>query len=72
MGRQKIISTTELAAILGIPVWRLRRLYADGTLTEPGRVGGHRVVHEADVPAIRRALVAAGGVLAEQDAVGAK
>jgi hypothetical protein len=59
MDQTGFLSTTELAADLGLKTWHLRRLFLGGVLPEPGRVGGHRVVHSSEVPQIRAALVAA-------------
>lgn len=49
-------STSELAEILGTERWRIQRLFQDGTLPEPRRFSGRRVIRKADIPAIVDAL----------------
>lgn len=48
----KVFSTRELADVLGTKTWRVRRLYEDGTLPEPGRFAGKRVIPGTAIPAI--------------------
>lgn len=46
----------DVARQLGVPTWKVRRLYESGRLPEPGRVGRNRVVFEDEIPKIRAAL----------------
>ncbi len=51
-----LLTTRDVAALLGVDEWRVRRVYEDGTLPEPSRLGGIRVLTGADLPAIIDAL----------------
>lgn len=50
----------ELARRLGIPVWKVRRLYERGLLPEPARIGIYRMVSVRDIPTIKEKLRVAG------------
>lgn len=52
----------DIAIINNVPIWTLRRLCRRGILPEPTRAGGYRVFEDSDLPAIRKALRAAGYV----------
>jgi len=56
----KAFSTRQVAEILATDEWRVRRLYEDGTLPEPGRFGGKRVVTPESIPVIVDAMRARG------------
>jgi len=57
----KTISTVgQIARLLGTDEWRVRRLFEDGTLPEPSRFGGKRVISAAEIPAIVDALRSRG------------
>ena len=45
-------STRELADMLGTQTWRVRRLFEDGTLPEPARFAGRRVIPGTQIPQI--------------------
>jgi len=47
-----IFSTRELADVLGTETWRVRRLFEDGTLPEPGRFAGKRAIPGTLIPVI--------------------
>lgn len=47
-----IYTTRQLADILGVETWRVRRLFQDGTLPEPGRFAGRRAIPGSMIPAI--------------------
>lgn len=49
-------TTRELADTLGTDTWRIRRLFGDGTLTEPARFAGKRAIPGSMLPAIVDAL----------------
>ena len=53
---QNFYSTREVADILETDVWRVRRLYEDGTLPEPDRFVGKRVIPSRQIPAVVDAL----------------
>jgi len=49
-------STREVAEILGTDTWRVRRLFEDGTLPEPGRFAGKRAIPSQLLPVIIDAM----------------
>lgn len=49
-------TTREISDILGTNEWRVRRLFEDGTLPEPERFAGKRVITPESVPLIVDAL----------------
>ena len=51
-----IFSTADLARTLGTDEWRVRRLFEDGTLPEPDRFAGKRVIMGEAIPAVVDAL----------------
>ena len=53
-------STRELADLLGSRTWRVRRLYEDGTLPEPDRFVGKRIIPRESIPEIVDALRSRG------------
>ncbi len=55
-------TTRQVADRYGIEVWRVRRLFEDGTLTEPGKFGGKRAIPESLLPAIEAGLRARGWI----------
>lgn len=65
MTRQRLLTTRQAGEILGVETWRVRRLFEDGTLPEPQKFGGKRVIPEALMPAIREAMVHRGWLPAE-------
>lgn len=52
----KIFTTGDLEKKWGVPVWTLRRLFDDGSLPTPTRVGLFRVVSAEDLPQIEKVL----------------
>ena len=50
------LSTREVAEFLEIKTWRVRRLFEDGTLEEPDRFAGKRMIPATLLPAIIDAL----------------
>jgi hypothetical protein len=50
------LTTHTAAKRCGCEQWQIRRLYELGILPEPPRLGQRRIIHEADLPAIREAL----------------
>jgi hypothetical protein len=51
-----VFSTRDVAELCGTYTWRVRRLYEDGTLPEPGRLAGRRAIPRETLPAIIDAL----------------
>ena len=49
-------STADVARILEVESWRIRRLFEDGTLSDPGRFAGKRAIPGSMIPAIVDAL----------------
>ena len=54
------LTTREVAELLGVETWRVRRLYEAGRLPEPPRFAGHRAIPRETIPAIVDALRARG------------
>ena len=52
----QFFTTHELAELLGSETWRVRRLFEDGTLPEPGRFAGKRAIPRESIPQIVDAL----------------
>jgi hypothetical protein len=61
----QILSTREVADLLGVETWRVRRLFQDRTLPEPGRFAGKRAIPRTQLVAIIDALRARGWLLPE-------
>jgi hypothetical protein len=59
-------TTRQVAELYGTVEWRVRRLFEDGTLSEPDRFGGKRAIHRDSLPAILDALRARGWVSQEE------
>ncbi|MDA0240701.1 MAG: hypothetical protein O2955_06320 [Planctomycetota bacterium] len=49
-------TTKDVAKMHGIETWRVRRLFEDGTLPEPPKLGAYRMIPDEMIPAIREAL----------------
>lgn len=49
---QGMLTTREIADLLGVPVWQVRRLFEGGELSEPPRFGGRRAVSSQLIPVI--------------------
>jgi len=52
----QLFTTREIAEILGSREWRVRRLFEDGTLPDPPRFAGKRVIAGERIPLIVDAL----------------
>ena len=63
----KLLSTRELADLLGTDAWRVRRLFEDGTLAEPSRFAGKRVIPGTLIPSICDALRDRGWLTGKAD-----
>lgn len=55
-----IFTTTQVAELLGTPTWRVQRLFEDGTLPDPPRLGRQRMIPRSQLPDILDALRARG------------
>ncbi|MBX9789827.1 MAG: hypothetical protein K2Y37_12990 [Pirellulales bacterium] len=53
-------TTREVAEILGVETWRVRRLFESGVLQEPTRFAGKRAIPAALIPRIVDALRSRG------------
>lgn len=55
---QEVFTTREVAEKLGTArdEWKVRRLFEDGTLPEPKKFGGKRIISAALIPAIEYAF----------------
>lgn len=51
-----VFTTREIADILGVDTWQVRRLFEDGTLAEPERFAGKRAIPRALISAIVDAM----------------
>ncbi len=60
-------STGEMAELLGTDTWRVRRLFEDDTLLDPGRFAGRRAIPRAWIPRIVDALRARGWLPTETE-----
>ena len=61
-------STRDIAEVLGIETWRVRRLFENGELPEPGRFAGKRAIPSELIPAIVDRLRKHGWIPAQQEA----
>jgi len=52
----RLFTTRDVAEILGIETWRVRRIFEDGTVPEPGWFGGRRAIPGSLIPIIIDAL----------------
>jgi DNA-binding transcriptional MerR regulator len=63
-----VMTLGDVARLVGVDVWQVRRLYERGLLPPAARVGGKRVVSAAELPRVRRALTEAGYLRSEEPA----
>ena len=63
-----VFTTREVADLLGVETWQVRRLFEDGTLPEPQKFGGKRAIPRTQISAIRDAMESRGW-LSHQEAV---
>jgi DNA-binding transcriptional MerR regulator len=56
------LTTAEAGRILGVPTWRIRRVFTDGLLPEPRRCGMNRTIRKADLRRIERILRQSGAI----------
>jgi hypothetical protein len=57
-----LFTTREVADLLGTDTWKVRRLFEDGTLADPGRFAGKRAIPRQMIPQILDCLRARGWV----------
>jgi hypothetical protein len=57
---ERLLTTGQVAKVLGIDSWQVTRLIKRHLAVEPVRLGRHRAFTAADLPALRRAAVVAG------------
>ncbi len=63
---QQFFSTADVAKVLGVPTWRMRRLFESGDLPEPGRFAGRRAIPSLMVPVIVDAMRIRGWLPSEE------
>jgi len=63
-----LLSTRDVADLLGTETWRVRRLFEDGTLPEPGRFVGKRAIPRSMIPQILDALRSRGWLSQPEEA----
>ena len=56
----RLLTMGVVAKHFGVQQHHVRRVFVRGLLPEPERVGAYRVIHEADLPAVEKALRQAG------------
>ena len=64
----RLLTTREVADVLGTDTWRVQRLFEEGRLPEPQRFAGRRVITPELLPSIVDALRARGWLPAEAGA----
>ena len=69
MTKQRMFTTRQAGEEVGAETWKVRRLFEDGTLPEPGKFGGKRVIPESLIPAIREAMRRRGWIPTDGEAV---
>lgn len=52
----QVFSTADVARLMGVPRWKVARLFENGTLPEPARVGNQRAIPRELIPVISSAL----------------
>jgi hypothetical protein len=67
--RQSLHTTGDLAAKLGVDPWRIRRIFEDGSLTEPTRICGRRMISADEVGAVVDELFRRGWLPAGKTAI---
>ena len=60
MSEPALLTIGEVARRLGCDSWHVRRVYERGLMPPAQRVGRHRAVPLGDLPAMKKALLAAG------------
>lgn len=63
-----LLTTREVADLLGTDTWRVQRLFEEGSLPEPRRFAGRRVITPDLIPTIVDALRARGWLPVGQEA----
>lgn len=53
---QNTFTTREIAILLDVPTWCIRRLFETRTVPDPRRFGGTRIISSVQIPAIIDAL----------------
>ena len=59
---ENIFTTRQVADRFSTDEWRVRRLFEDGTLPEPGKFGGKRAIPQSLLPLIEEFLRARGWI----------
>jgi len=64
----RLLTTREVADVLGTETWRVQRLFEEGHLPEPPRFAGRRVITPDLIPSIVDAMRARGWLPTEAEA----
>ena len=59
-------STADTGKLLGLEEWQVRRLFEDGTISEPPRFAGKRIISKALLRRIHEAAIKRGWLQPEQ------
>ena len=51
-----VFSTADVAKLMGVPRWKVARLFEEGTIPEPTRLGNQRAIPRELIPTISTAL----------------
>ena len=62
---QDIYTTRQVAELLGVDTWKVRRLFENGTVEEPPKFGGKRAIPASLIPTLCEAMQARGWLMAE-------
>lgn len=54
------LSTGDVAELTGVETWKIRRLFEDGNLPDPPRIGQARAIPRESIPSIIDALRSRG------------
>jgi hypothetical protein len=52
----ELFTTADVAELFGLPVWKIQRLFSEGSLPDVGRFAGKRAIPKAMLPVIVDAL----------------
>lgn len=72
MPEPSVFTTGAIARHLGIPEWRVRRVFERNLLPDPGRAGTYRLIPAADLPKVEAALRSAGYLQSEEVPAGCR
>lgn len=62
----EVFSTADVGELLGVPTWKVRRLFEDGTLPDPPRIGRQRAITRPMISPIAQELNRRGWLPADR------